>query len=141
MLPSRILAGVAIALLASSGALAAQQGAPVELSNGASVPQKVTLPALHLTNAQREQIRKAVLTPPTEVEFHLKTTKSAQSFNPSVGAKLPKGIKGNALPQTVLAKLPQLRDYKYVKMKNQVLIVDAMTKKIVDMFPETQPVM
>ncbi len=35
--------------------------------------------------------------------------------------------------------LPELRDYLYVKMKDQVLIVNGMTNKIVDMFSETQP--
>jgi hypothetical protein len=35
--------------------------------------------------------------------------------------------------------MPELRDYMYVKMKDQVLILNGMTNKIVDMFPETQP--
>jgi hypothetical protein len=35
--------------------------------------------------------------------------------------------------------LPQLRDYAYLKMKDQVLIVDAISRKIVDVFSETQP--
>ena len=75
----------------------------------------------------------------TEVEFHLKATKSAKDFAPKVGAKLPKGITGHSLPPAVLSQLPQLRDYKYVTMKDQVLIVNAMTKEIVDVFSETQP--
>jgi len=32
-----------------------------------------------------------------------------------------------------------LCDYKYVTMKDQVLIVNGMTKDIVDVFPETRP--
>jgi hypothetical protein len=115
------------------------QGA-VELSNGTKVPQNPSLPKLNLTNEQREQIRKGVLGRNTEVEFRLKSTKAAKNFTPQVGAKLPKGVKGHSLPPAVLAKLPQLRDYKYVTMKDQVLIVNAMTKTIVDLFPETHPV-
>lgn len=115
------------------------QGA-VELSNGTKVPQNPSLPKLNLTNEQREQIRKGVLGRNTEVEFRLKSTKAAKNFTPKVGAKLPKGVKGHSLPSAVLAKLPQLRDYKYVTMKDQVLIVNAMTKTIVDLFPETHPV-
>jgi hypothetical protein len=114
------------------------QGA-VELSDGTKVPQSANLPKLNLTNEQREQIRKGVLGQNTEVEFRLKTTKAASDFTPQVGAKLPKGVTGHSLPQPVLAKLPQLRNYKYVTMRDQVLIVNAMTKTIVDVFPETKP--
>jgi hypothetical protein len=114
------------------------QGA-VELSNGTKVPQNPSLPKLNLTNMQREQIRKNVLTEHNEVQFRQKATKPAKDFTPAVGATLPKGIEAQALPTPVLSQIPELRDYKYVKMKDQVLIVNGMTKKIVDMFPETQP--
>jgi len=138
--------GAALALLTGAvTAVAAENGTKnvqgaVELSTGDKVPQKPSLPKLNLTNGQREQIRKGVLGQNTEVEFKLKSTKSAKDFNPQVGAKLPKGVTGHSLPPSVLAQLPQLRDYKYVTMKDQVLIVNAMTKKIVDLFPETRPV-
>ena len=144
-MPSRFMfAGAALLIAATAPALAKDntqktQGA-VELSEGTKVPQAVELPKLNLTNEQREQIRNGVLGQNTEVEFHLKTTKSAKDFTPQVGAKLPKGVKGHSLPPPVLAKLPQLRDYKYVMMKDQVLIVNGMTKTIVDVFPETRPV-
>jgi hypothetical protein len=35
--------------------------------------------------------------------------------------------------------LPQLRDYAYLKMKNRMLIINATTRKIVDVFSETRP--
>jgi len=114
------------------------QGA-VELSNGTKVSQTPSLPKLNLTNMQREQIRKSVLTEHNEVEFRLKATKPAKDFTPAVGATLPKGVHGQSLPTRVVSQMPELRDYKYVKMKDQVLIVNGMTKKIVDVFPETQP--
>jgi hypothetical protein len=111
----------------------------VELSNGTNVPQNPSLPKLNLTNTQRKQIRKTVLTEHNEIEFRLKTTKAAKDFTPAVGAKIPKGVKAQALPTQVLSQIPELRDYTYVKMKDQVLIVDGMTNKIVDMFSEAQP--
>jgi hypothetical protein len=111
----------------------------VELSNGTKVPQNPSLPKLNLSNLQREQIRKAVLTEHNEVEFRLATTKSAKDFAPTVGATIPKGVKAQSLPTPVLSQMPELRDYMYVKMKDQVLIVNGMTNKIVDMFSETQP--
>jgi hypothetical protein len=124
------LSGIPLAL-AQPGA----QGA-VELSNGTRVPQNPSLPKLNLTNMQREQIRKVVLTERNEVEFRLK---AAKSFTPADGAKIPKGLKAQSLPTPVLSQMPELRDYTYVKMKNQVLIVNGMSNKIVDMFSETQP--
>lgn len=117
------------------------QGA-VELSNGTTVPQNPSLPKPNLTNMQREQIRKAVLTEHNEVEFQLKGAKGAKGakhFTPSVAAKIPKGVKAQSFPTAVLSQMPELRDYMYVKMKYQVLIVNGMTNKIVDMFSETRP--
>jgi len=103
------------------------------------VPQNPSLSKLNLTNAQREQIRKAVLAEDNEVQFRLKATKPAKDFNPVVGATIPKGVKGESLPTPVLSQIPELRDYMYVKLKDQVLIVNGMTDKIVDMFSEAQP--
>ena len=80
-----------------------------------------------------------MLTERNEVEFRLKATKSAMDFTPTVGATLPKGVKAQSLPTRVLSQIPELRDYMYVKMKDQVLIVNGMTNKIVDSFSETQP--
>ena len=128
-------------LLAAAAPSSAQpnvQGA-VELSNGTKVPQNPSLPKLNLTNTQREQIRKAVLAEHNEVQFRLKATKPAKDFNPIVGVTIPKGVWAQSLPTPVLSQMPELRDYLYVKMKDQVLIVNGMTNKIVDMFPETQP--
>ena len=114
------------------------QGA-VELSGGTTVPQNPSLPKLNLTDVQREQIRKAVLTEHNEVEFRLKATKSAKNFTPIVGATIPKGVKAQSLPTPVLSQIPELRDYMYVKMKDQVLLVNGMINRIVDVFPEMQP--
>jgi hypothetical protein len=36
----------------------------------------------------------------------------------------------------VLAEMPVLKRYTYLKFKQQLLIVDPMSRKIVDMFPE-----
>jgi len=141
MRSSTIVAALAIILGGTAVSLAQQnvQGS-VELSNGTKVSQNPSLPKLNLTNMQREQIRKAVLTEHNEVEFRLKATKPAKDFTPAVGATLPKGVKAQSLPTPVLSQIPELRDYMYVKMKDRVLIVNGMTNKIVDMFPETQPV-
>ena len=133
-----VLLAILLGGTALSPAQSRAQGA-VELSNGTKVPQNPSLPKLNLTNQQREHIRKTVLTEHNEVEFRLAAAKSAKDFNPAVGATLPKGVKAQSLPTPVLSQIPELRDYMYVKMKDQVLIVNGMTNKIVDMFSETLP--
>jgi hypothetical protein len=137
--PTTIVA-LAIILGGSAVSLAANVQGAVELSNGTEVPQNPSLRKLNLTNMQREQIRKIVLTEHNDVQFRLKTTKPAKDFTPAVGATLPKGVKAQSLPTPVLSQISELRDYMYVKMKDRVLIVNGMTNKIVDVFPETQPV-
>ena len=133
-------AAMALLILPAAASSAAAEPGAVILSDGTQVPQIIPLGPLQLDKAQREQVRKAVLTAHTEVEFQLPETKPAKDFNPVVGAKLPSGLMPMGMPQALLAKQPQLADYGYVKVKNQVLIVNAMSNTIVDMFSETQPV-
>lgn len=140
MFPRFVSAGVVLALAIYGAHADENQHSPgaVEQQGGA-VSQNVKLPALHLTNAQREQVRKAVLSKHSDVEFRLKSTKSAKDFEPRVGATLPQGLVPDGFPDSVIGQLPQLRNYAYLKLKDQVLIVDATSRKIVDMFSETQP--
>jgi hypothetical protein len=73
----------------------------------------------------------------TQVTFAPKTTQSARGFNPAIGAKLPPGLKTYALPPPLIYEMPKLKRYTYLKFKVQVLIVNPMDSKIVDMFPQT----
>jgi hypothetical protein len=100
------------------------------------VSQNPSLPPLHLTDAQRAKIRQALSSENTEVGFALKTTQAAKNFQPSVGAQVPKGLKSEAFPRSVTSEMPLLKRYAYIKFKQQVLIINPMTSKIVDMFPE-----
>lgn len=106
----------------------------VEQSDGNLVPQNPSLPKLHLNDAQRERIRQTLLTKNTEVE-----TKSAKNFTPKIGAKLPEGVNPDGLPSELTQQIPQLADYWYSKMKDQILLVNGLTGEIVEIIPETQP--
>lgn len=132
------LAGATLASLgwvATAAAQTANQGA-VEQSVPPAVSQKLSVPPLHLSDAQRNQIQQALRGEDTEVTFGTKTTKPTESFNPTVGAKIPASLKPHSLPPPVLSQMPELKQYSYLKFKHQVLIVDPMSGKIVDMFPE-----
>jgi hypothetical protein len=127
-------------LLATSALVSAADNTrgAVEQSVGSIVPQNPSLPKLHLNEAQRERIRQTLMTKDTEVEFRLKTTQSAKDFTPKIGTPLPKGVKPDGLPSELTQQIPELADYGYSKMKNQILLVNEMTGKIVDIIPETQ---
>lgn len=115
----------------SPGAGAIPQNVPPAIS------QKQSVPPLALSQAQRQKIGAAIRSEDTEVSFALKNAKGAQTFQPSVGAKLPKGLALHPLPQPVVAEIKPLAHYTYVKFKDQVLIVNPMTRVIVDMFPQS----
>lgn len=128
-----------------NGAIDAAPGKPSPTTGAAPTgpdePQthlKPPLPPLHLTDAQRQQIAQAVADKDTEITFQLKKTKPLKGFKPKLGEKIPSHLPAHALPPSLTQKLPMLADYKYMKVDRQVLIVNPMTKKIVDIFPEKQ---
>ena len=132
------LAGMALACLgwtATAAAQTANQGA-IEQSVPPAISQNPSVPPLHLSDAQRNKIQQALRGENTEVTFGTKTTKPTESFNPTVGAKIPPTLKPHTLPPPVTSEMPELKRYTYLKFKHQVLIVNPMTRQIVDMFPE-----
>lgn len=133
------LFGTTLLLITSAAAPAANDRHGAVMQSGGSIPQNTSLPKLNLNAAQREQVRQMLLTKHTEVEFRLKTTKSAKDFTPKIGAKLPTAVKPDGLPSELAHQIPQLADYTYAKMKDQILIVNALTGKVVEIIPETQP--
>jgi hypothetical protein len=46
------------------------------------------------------------------------------------------GERIGAALRSISQQIPQLADYGYAKMKDQILLVDAMMGKIVDIIPE-----
>ena len=137
-LPKALLSGILL-LTTSAVAPAPENMHGAVMQSGGSIQQNPPLPKLNLNRTQREQVRQALLTKHTEIEFRLKTTKSAKDFTPKIGAKLPKGVKPDGLPSELTQKIPQLSDYGYAKMKDQILIVNELDGKIAEIIPETQP--
>jgi hypothetical protein len=58
-------------------------------------------------------------------------------FTPTVGAKVPtqKKLPLHPLPQDLSRQIPALKQYYYGKLPDNILIVDPMTKKVVDVIP------
>jgi hypothetical protein len=145
---SSLFATVAIALLATASVSRAaddqaqdkQNPAKVIVQSGTSsgVPVEGAAPQLHLSDAQRSRIRDVLASKHTDVSLELKENASAKSFEPKIDATLPKGLKGEAFPQPLISEIPETKRFTYLKFKDQVLIVDPINRKIVDVFPETK---
>jgi Protein of unknown function (DUF1236) len=96
-------------------------------------------PPLQLSDAQRAQIRTALDQENSDVSFELKTAKPAASFEPTVGTKVPKGVTAHPLPRPLIYEVPVLREYTYVKFRDRILIVNSVTREIVDMIAPVGP--
>jgi hypothetical protein len=130
------VAGIlALAMSVPTVAAGANSGA-VEQTIPPPLAQNPRPPPLALTDDQWAKIRQVVSGENTEVQFSLKSNKPAEQFAPSVGAKIPAGLHPHTLPPPLLADMPALKRYTYLKFKQQVLIIDPMSRTIVDMFPE-----
>jgi len=127
-----------LSTLAATAAAAQRSGNPGDVIQSVPPPvsQKPQLPPINLTDDQRAKIKQVLMTQNTEVTFQLKTTKPAKSFDPTVGAKIPTALKPHSLPPPLIYEMPALKRYAYLKLKGQVVIVNPMTDKIVDMFSE-----
>ena len=121
--------------MATGNGGASQPGAVIQ-SVPPPVVQNSSPPPLQLSDQQKAKIKQVLQGENTEVTFSLKTTKPAQSFNPMIGAKIPSSLKAHSLPPPVIHEMPALKQYTYLKFKGQVLIINPMTGKIVDIFPE-----
>jgi hypothetical protein len=99
-----------------------------------AISQNPSIRPLLLSQAQRATIQQALSSEDTEVSFALKAAKSAQNFEPSIGAKIPNALKLHPLPRPLIYRIESLKHYTYVKFKHRILMVDPMTRKIVDMF-------
>src|SRR5262249_39587973 len=78
---------------------------PSHVSNSCA---KAVHPSLALWQAQRARIRQAVRSDDTEVSFVLKPAKGAESFEPSVGAKVPNALKLHPLPPPLIYQMTTL---------------------------------
>jgi hypothetical protein len=107
-----------------------------------SVPPSVSVdpsvPSLQLSETQRAHIARILIEKHTDVSLDMKENESAKNFEPHVNETIPKGLESEAFPPPLTSEIPLMKRYTYLKFKDQVLIVNPMTRKIVDMFPATK---
>jgi hypothetical protein len=54
---------------------------------------------------------------------------------PELATALPAEIEAHDIPAMVIRRIPQLRDYKFVKLDDRILLVGAHDRRVADMIP------
>jgi Protein of unknown function (DUF1236) len=105
----------------------------------AQVPSKTGAP-----NATVQEESKPVVSKPLSPEQHAKIRDSlrgeksehlARDFTISVGAWVPRTIRLNAFPARFVESFPEYRDYEYIMVGDEILIVDPRTLQIIAVIP------
>lgn len=118
----RIL-GLVLLGLAFATPAGAQAPAPSNTVAGAVQPK----PPLTLTDEQKQRVAQAINGQDT-------LDKLPDGFSPAVGATVPVEDKlpEHPLPRPLVYDIPVLKNYYYVQLADQVLIVDPMTKMVAE---------
>jgi hypothetical protein len=82
-----------------------------------------------LSETQRSAIAEAV-------RRENKAVEPSVSFVASVGAPVPPVIELYILPDAILAEVPAAKRVKYTVVKNQLLLVDPVTMRVVDIIQQ-----
>jgi Protein of unknown function (DUF1236) len=66
----------------------------------------------------------------------LKDQPAGSAFNADIGAELPLAIELRTVPDELVARVPQTKDYQYAVSNNRVLLVSPPTRIVVGVFPK-----
>ena len=121
--------GTALILLAVSAS--AQNDKPTIQPNDLTAGAKQK-PPLQLTDQQRRAIQDALVTAHS-------AQKTPDKFEAKVGAKVPVALKLDAMPAPLINQEPVLKQYDFVKLDNDLLVVDPMDSTVVAVIPRKFP--
>jgi hypothetical protein len=109
----------------------AQNSAPPIQPNELSATVK-TKPPLQLSDDQRRKIQDALVTAHS-------AQKTPENFEAKVGTKVPTKLKLDAMPAPLINEEPILKEYDFVKLDNDLLVVDPMNSNVVAVIPRKFP--
>lgn len=116
-------AAVGLMLLGTMGFSAAQEANPGAEINPAAAPD------LKLTQAQKQTIYLSI--------SNQKQQETAPStFHAGVGAIVPASVELQPLPKTIVELMPELKNYHYAMVSNQVLLVQPKNKQVVEVITQ-----
>ena len=121
--------GAALILLAVPAA--AQNTSPTVQPNELTATAKQK-PPLQLSDQQRRAIQDALVTAHS-------AQKTPDKFEAKIGAKVPVALKLDAMPAPLINQEPVLKQYDFVKLDNDLLVVDPMDSTIVAVIPRKFP--
>jgi hypothetical protein len=119
------------ALMALVVSANAQNNAPTIQPNELTVTAKAK-PPLQLSDKQRRKIQDAL------VAAH-SAQKTPDNFEAKVGVKVPTKLKLDAMPAPLINEEPVLKQYDFVKLDNDVLVVDPLDSTVVAVIPRKFP--
>lgn len=70
----------------------------------------------------------------------LKDQAAGLAFNADIGTELPLAVDLRAVPDQLIASVPQTRDYRYTVADNRVLLVSPTTRIVVGVFPDAKAI-
>ena len=120
---------VALVLFAVS-AMAQNSNAPIQ--PGALTAAAKQKPPLQLSDQQRRKIQEALVTAHS-------AQKTPDKFAAKVGEKVPTTLKLDAMPAPLINQEPVLKQYDFVKLDNDLLVVDPMDSTVVAVIPRKFP--
>jgi hypothetical protein len=92
---------------------------------GAAASSASATDNLKLTSSQEHTIWQSVSKSNTSMN-------APKGFTPTIGAAVPSTVSLKALPSDIVKQVPAVQPYEYAMFNNEVLIVNPMDKKVVD---------
>ena len=68
----------------------------------------------------------------------MKDQPAGSAFNADIGVELPLAVELRAVPDELIARVPQTKDYQYAVANNRVLLVSPPTRIVVGVFPDVK---
>lgn len=115
-------AAVALLLLGGSAMPAAAQA---DATHPGTQTNPAAVPSLKLTAAQKQTIY-------SSISSQKQNETAPPTFHAAVGAVVPASVELKPLPETVVELIPELKDFEFAMVTNQVLLVDPKNKQVVE---------
>ena len=125
-----LLCGSAALFLFAVSAMAQNTNAPIQPDELTTTAKQK--PPLQLSDQQRRKIQDAL------VAAH-SAQKTPDKFEVKVGVKVPTALKLDALPAPLINQEPVLKQYDFVKLDYDLLLVDPMDSTVVAVIPRKFP--
>jgi len=125
-----VLCGSAALILFGVSAMAQNTNAPIQPDELTTTAKQK--PPLQLSDQQRRKIQDAL------VAAH-SAQKTPDKFEVKVGVKVPTALKLDALPAPLINQEPVLKQYDFVKLDYDLLLVDPMDSTVVAVIPRKFP--